>query len=324
MTVSHKLCLALMLAVPACALENADDANQYREAVPVTQSVSVSGPDSASGSSTKGLGDAPSGTAEWYRFTRNVRDGVNVVTAEVLVGVWAIVHTRPTEVGADYAEWGPHTDALEPVTYRFRVDRVADHEYNYKLEGRPKSSKSDADFIPVLTGNGFDKLDPRHGDGSFTIDLDAAKQLDPDRHQNDSGTVKITHDLPPTITEQNAALPRTISAELRPQGEAWIDITSVAKEDETGTLAVNAHADTDDSKMTKLEDVTVNSQWRADGAGRADVSVSGGDLPTTIPVVDATECWGSDFARVYYEDTVGFENTYGDASACVYTQSSGS
>jgi hypothetical protein len=119
-------------------------------------------------------------------------------------------------------------------------------------------------------------------------------------------------------------LPRTISAELRPQGDAWIDITSVAKEDETGTLAVNAHADTDDSKMTKLEDVTVNSQWRADGAGRADVTVSGGDLPTTISVVDATECWGTDFARVYYQDSVGFEQTYGDASACVYTQSSGS
>ena len=318
MNVSTKLLVALLLVAPACNIQKSDDVSEYREAVPVAEAVRVSGPATEPGSSTQGLGDGKAETARWYQFTRGVRDGVNVVTRDVLVGVWAIVQTRPTEVGDDFALWGPYTDALEPVTYRFRVERVAEHEYDYRLEGRPKNSSSEADYRAVLSGKGFGKLDPRHGDGSFVIDLEAAKALDPTRHAKDSGSVKITHDLPRTISRQLGALPRTISAELRPVGDSWLDIESIANEDLTGVLVVDAHTDTDDSKLTKLEDVTVASQWRADGAGRADISVSGGDLPTSISVVDATECWSTDFARVYYSDTVGFEPNFGEVSACAY------
>jgi hypothetical protein len=76
--------------------------------------------------------------------------------------------------------------------------------------------------------------------------------------------------------------------------------------------------DIDDSKQTKLEDVTVESRWNQTGAGRADITIKGGDLPASISEVDAKECWGVDFSQSYYEDSVNFAPTAGDPNSCVY------
>ena len=67
-------------------------------------------------------------------------------------------------------------------------------------------------------------------------------------------------------------------------------VVSDARADRTGTLSVDAHADTDESKASLLEDVSLLSRWHADGAGRADLAISGGDLPASIPLVTTSEC----------------------------------
>jgi hypothetical protein len=74
----------------------------------------------------------------------------------------------------------------------------------------------------------------------------------------------------------------------------------------------------DDSKMTELEDIAIDSRWRAEGAGRADIVIAGGDLPAAPGLVSAVECWGSDFTRSYYSDSINFEPSEGQPSACVY------
>jgi hypothetical protein len=321
-------CAVAINLLSGCALQKKDDADEFRDAVPQSAAVSLSGPDTASGSTSTAsappargaLSTTPTPTpyATWYGFTRAERDGVNAVTADVLGSVWLIIQSEPSAVATDSATWGPYTDELDPATYRFRVTRVAQDEYDYVFEGRPKASTSDADFQPVLSGHGYGKPHPMHGQGTFTIDLDEAKTLDPYKHPNDSGSVVIVHDLPHDFTENLAALPRTITATVTPQGEAHYSVESVANLDHTGTIHVVAHVDIDPSKMTKLEDVTVDSRWNATGAGRADITISGGDLPASTPMVDAVECWGTDFTESYYNDTVGFAPTAGDVSACVY------
>jgi len=318
--------LCLTLALGGCMLEKRDDVSEYREAIPAKDAVAVDGPESAQGESSSRSGargllaDAPAGAnwAEWYAWTRNVRDGVNAVTAVILGSVHYIVHTEPTEVGDDSATWGPYTDALEPATWRFRATRVAEHEIDYVLEGRPKTSTDESDYRAVLWGKGFSKRHEKHGDGGFTIDLDVARELDPLKHQDDSGTVKIEHDLPPDISTRIGALPRVITAEVSPAGEQWVRVTSRANEDHTGELDTDAFVDIDENKMTAPEDVHILSRWRADGAGRADIVIAGGDLPATIELVEAVECWGTDFTRVYYDDSVDFAPTEGDATACAY------
>jgi hypothetical protein len=322
--------LGAAVLLTGCLLEKQDDAEEYREAVPRREAVLVAGPETeaASDSETASLSGAtraqaerPLGRAEvakWYGFTRAVRGGVNAVTAWVLGSVWVIVHGEPSAVKDGEATWGPYTDALEPVSYRFRVTRVAEAEYDYVLEGRPKASQSDADYRTVLDGHGFGKGHEQHGEGEFTIDLSAARELDPFGRDGDSGTVHIVHrlaDLAP------GALPRVIEAEVTPdpavERESYT-VRSEAKDDGTGTLRVVARADVDDSKATELENVTVESRWRADGAGRADIVIAGGDIPADPGQITAVECWGADFTRSYYSDALAFEPTEGEASACVY------
>lgn len=322
--------------LPGCMLEKQDDGEAFREAVPQREAIVVAGPETdataATATQSTSLSEAlarhaqaarPLGRgdfAKWYGFTRAVRGGVNSVTAWVLGSVWAIVQVQPTSVKDGEAIWGPYTDALEPVTYRFRVTRVAEAEYDYVLEGRPKASSSDADFRVVLDGHGFGKQHAQHGEGQFTIDLSTARELDPFGRDKDSGTVRIVHHLPHDI-ESGDALPRTIRAEVTPDpavDRESYTVDSVANEDGTGTLDVVAKSDVDESKTTALEDVKVGSRWRKDGAGRADITISGGDIPADPGVVTAVECWGTDFTRSFYTDSVSFAPTEGEASACVY------
>ncbi|HEX2670142.1 MAG TPA: hypothetical protein VHM25_04680, partial [Polyangiaceae bacterium] len=182
----------------------------------------------------------------------------------------------------------------------------------------PKASTDDADFRPVLTGHGYGKPHPLHGQGEFTIDLDVAKSLDPLAHADDSGTVHVDYDLPRDFLENPDFLPRSITAKVDPAGEAVYTVESLAKVDHTGSIHVDAHVDIADSKDTKLEDVVIDSRWNAAGAGRADIDFSGGDLPASTPMVDAVECWGTDFTQSYYNDSVNFSPTVGVETACVY------
>ncbi|HEY6077678.1 MAG TPA: hypothetical protein VIW29_02680 [Polyangiaceae bacterium] len=336
--------LGASLLLPGCMLEKRDDGAEFREAVPQREAVVVAGPEDGGGGdrSTASIGEIrgtqASGPAsrpdysKWYAFTRVVRDGVNTVTGAVLGSVWLVVHSEPTSVEEGEAVWGPYSDALEPATYRFRVRRMAEAEYDYVLEGRPKTSTSDGDYRAVLEGHGYGKRHELHGEGEFTIDLDAARALDPFQHRDDSGSVRVVHHLPGDISEHLDALPRTIIAEVTPDpavNPESYSVTSTANEDGTGTLQVVAKADVDDTKTTQLEDIAVDSRWRGDGAGRADILISGGDIPAQLAAVgagaptdnetvSAVECWGADFARSYYADSIGIEPTEGDALACVY------
>jgi len=316
-----------LCAATGCTLDKLDDgADAFRDSVPKTESIALSGPDSSSTRSTavavpsrRTLAIPPTlPYAKWYGFTREMRQGVNQITADVLAGVWTILQVPPSTINQDTASWGPHTDELEPVTHRFRITRVALDEYDYRLDGRPKTSTDEADFRAVLTGHGYGKAHALHGKGEFRIDLDVAKSLDPFAHANDSGSVQVSYELPHDFRESPDLLPRTITAKVDPAGEAWFTVESSALVDHTGRIHVDAHVDIAESKDTKLEDVVIDSHWAASGAGRADIDFSGGDLAGSVPMVDAVECWGTDFMQSYYYDSVAFAPTVGEESACVY------
>ncbi|HTQ05436.1 MAG TPA: hypothetical protein VMI54_16345 [Polyangiaceae bacterium] len=319
--------LAFVLAstgLPACSLQKAET-NEFQEALPEQGSVNVDGPDSmqadmSTAAGTRGtLADGATSTpAYWYSFTRDVRDGVNAVTAVVLVSVWVVVHTDPSELDADHAVFGPYDgDSLDPARYRLTVTRIGDHHFRYVLAGQEKSG---GDYLNVLDGDGYSLASGLHGQGQFVLNLDNAKTLDPSRHENDSGTVTIVHDLPANVGQVPDALPRTITATVSPAGQASLDITSFAHVDHTGEIDLTAHTDIDPSHTTALEDVTLVSRWQATGAGRADIGISGGDLPAAgLDAVNAVECWGPDFSSVYYTDSANIQPTTGSPAECVFS-----
>ena len=306
---------AFIAGTAGCSFAN-DDPDRFREAIPQASEVEVSGPDGSeqaqtgASASTAGSGAEPWATGPWakyYGFTRHVRTGVNAVTAVILGGAWIIVHTEPSDVGDHEATWGPYSDALSPVSWRFRVTEVGAHEYDYFLEGRPKASSSDGDYRAVLSGKGYGRRHDKHGDGTFSVDLDTARELDPFEHGDDSGVLTITHRL--STPELN------VTAEMRPSAaESWWTASSTRHADGTGSLLVTALDDADDSGTTALEDISIDSKWRADGVGRADITLTGGDVGPAV--VTAVECWDTDFMRSYYSDSVAWEPTEGEESAC--------
>jgi hypothetical protein len=89
--------------------------------------------------------------------------------------------------------------------------------------------------------------------------------------------------------------------------------------DGAGDMVFAFHGDTDD-EGTAAEDAVIRSRWLADGAGRADVRLSGGDVSTTVSVT-ASECWDDGFAVVYYGDSVGWLPTEGSQSSCAFADS---
>jgi len=312
------------VSLGACVSQPDEGLESIRQALPQAQRVQLKGPEDTAQSSSASATDAGAAPAnapyaKFYVFTREVRDGVNRITAAVLGTAWWIVNTKPTTLEGQEAIWGPFTDSLEPATWRFRVTHQAELQYDYVLEGRPKTSTSDQDYRTVLSGVGYAKGDAKHGDGTFTIDLDAARALDPVAHPNDSGTITVEHDLPPTFTSEIAPLPRTIQVSLVPRNTAaYLDILSIAREDQTGTLIVDGLADTDENKQTALEDVTVKSEWNALGEGRSDVTLSGGDVPAALSPVTLVECWDQQFKQSYYKDSAGFATATGEPSACAF------
>lgn len=310
-------------AVAACTLEKEHAADEYREAVPKAEAVSVDGPASSDGSletaaRSRGALAAGGEPARWYRFTRDLRDGVNGVTALILGSVAWVIHTEPTELAEGKAVWGPYpAEGLEPVSWRLTVTRIEEHHYRYVLDGRPKASTSEADFLTVLDGDGYAKVSEHHGDGAFVVNLENAKRLDPSRHARDTGTVRIEHDLPRDISRHIGALPRFITADVTPDAGHWLSVTSSAFADGTGAIDLTGLVDIDDAG-TLAEDLSIQSRWQRTGAGRSDISISGGDVPPAFSPARAAECWGEDFGRVYYESSFEDPASIGDPAACAY------
>lgn len=301
-----------VLAV-GCAPKEEDDAERFREALPVQDEVALRVPSNqgTTSSTSQGLRIATAGStnastnATYYELTREFTAGVDGATALILGGVWAIVHLPPTTIEPKRAVWGPgQANALEPAVWRFTVNEVGDKEYDYVLEGQPKAGGT---WLPVLRGHGYGKERTEHKQGWFSVDNDNYRALEPTRGK-DYGTTKITYDL--------RQLPATILAELRPgDGRGFVDFKVTHDVGGAGSITITGQGDLDDSKATKMEDIAIVSRWASDGSGRADASLANGDMPQKV---EATECWSTAFARVYYKDTVDYEAPTGDVTQCSF------
>jgi hypothetical protein len=292
-------------------MANLDDGDRFREPIPETARVSLALPGTSAASpapATLAYSEAAE-NAKFYEFTRAMADGVDGVTRSILGSIWIVVHTRPTTVGAHEATWGPGADnALSPVVWRLKVTQVGDRIFDYELDGRPKASNAEADYLAVLKGRGYGRSHPEHRNGYFLVDHDAAEKLDPAR-PHDHGTTKITHHL--------SAWPATLAVEIRPTpAPNWADVTVTHQQDGSGAVDVSALTDIEETnKDGKLEDIIMHNRWANTGSGRADVQISGGSVPM---LVKATECWSSQFDRSYYTDSAGLAPTVGDPASCVF------
>ncbi|MES1204530.1 MAG: hypothetical protein ABUS79_01210 [Pseudomonadota bacterium] len=310
--------LALSLALGACAPK--DDADEFREGVPLREDVTIVVPgastqQSALTTSGGGVAEIKSALlgerADLYKLTRDITFMVNGGTAAVLTLVKTITEYPPSSVGMDVAVWGPHTNPLSPNTWRLTVNRLGPGQFQYTLEAKPKTA-NDTAYLTILAGHhnvanpGTHRRGhnlPAFGSGDFDVDWDAAQMLP--EHDDNVGKAHFVYSRPSATSDVS------------------IDVTfTQVMDDETGMLidAQYGYVETPGAggsfqfTLTKnaivttaaLETLTVRSRWQETGAGRSDVKFGGGDLGATQAT--ASECWDTNFLSVYQT------NSYGDAA----------
>jgi hypothetical protein len=310
-----------LLVAAGCSVAQTQpsDSERFKEAIPDQKSVALAVPDSNGGavgtqSTSLHLLSGGSGTAsaQYYTLTRDLSRAVDGGSILVLGLIVAIVNQPVTTLEDKRAVWGPgSSSALEPAVYRFTVEEVAPLEYDYRLEGRPKTSTAEADFANVMYGHGYGNAHPLRRQGWFAVDNDAWHGID--GAHLDRGAVKITFDLAhiDDATKNNVLVAETLRA---PAGMWRIGVTH--KPDGSGLVDLDSIADISQPKNGTLETVSLKSRWINSGAGRGDATIQGGDVPAGA-MVTATECWGADFLRVYYKDSAAISPEFGAVSSCI-------
>jgi hypothetical protein len=305
---SHPMMTKTLFVAAAAAsligcIKQDDTPDAIQRAIPTSEQVSIKLP----GGQQRTIGQL----ADWYVATRGVTRTFNGGTAWVLVLIHTIVQFPATSVEKDTYTWGPFSDALDPAEYKLEVRDAGNKTYEYKLSGRAKTS-AEGDFTVIIDG----LADARNGDlgsGSFLVDFDAGRRVNPIDAGDARGSVGASYDL--------AA--RHLDLDITSVDDRGNPVTAfyAYNETEDGGGDMVFDVDGEAGGGTAVERITLRSRWLATGAGRADGRITGGDIPAdngSQGEVTASECWNTTFARVYYTDSVNFAPTEGEVGACAF------
>jgi hypothetical protein len=303
------LCVPLALACELPEDESPASDAEFAEAIPDADGVALKVPEANGQALT--AGDAT--VAVYYVLSRNLVRDLNGAVAHVLGLAHAIVSSPATEREPGRRVWGPWTADLEPLAYRFVVERAGADVYDWSLEARPRNDPAAA-FVAVLHGRHHRVL-PHRGDGSFVLDWDAAAAVDPTAGARpyERGQIRATYDnggADTAVALQLAEVP------LREDPATRIDASYAYARTAAGPGELTYGTLLDLDGDAAADRLAVHTRWRADGAGRADVAAAATAWPGLL--VQASECWAGDFLRAYYADNVGGTAAGDEAAACVF------
>jgi hypothetical protein len=247
--------------------------------------------------------------SEFHAATVRIANQVNGGVGNIFRIVEAIRALPPADTdGATYAVWGPSEPrGLERNSFRFTVNKVADGEFDYRLEARPKDATTEDAFVVVFEGTSFPSGEGDGGHGELDVHWGALRSLD--------DTQCMIGDL--HVVWAGDTEPRTLDVTFLEAADGCRDEAPtnatyhyVEAADGAGSLDFaqrrNVHQ-LDESKP--LEEVfAVRSRWLADGAGRSDVRIAEGEIATDLAAnlpasgattVDVVECWDASFTVVH-------------------------
>ena len=294
----HLVAASCALGLVACIKQD-EAPSEIKRAIPTSDQVSIKLPETTA----KSVGQL----ADWYVATRNVTRTFNGGTAWVLVLVHTIVQFPVTTVNGDLYTWGPWSGALDPAEYKLEVRAIPDGTYSYKFSGRSKTA-ANAQFEVLIDGTADPRPGELKGNGEFLLDFDAGKRVNPIDSGDAKGQVNVKYDLAAKhldltiMSTDDKGVPVSADYAYNESADGGGDMVFDVDGNAGGTAA--------------LEKVTLRSRWLANGSGRADLRLTGGDLGTNQAT--GSECWSTTFRRVFYADSVGFAATEGDAAACAF------
>jgi hypothetical protein len=273
--------------------------------------IHVPGTDAATSTSSVRREALLGAQATLYTMTRQIATQLNDAAASFFGQIDDAVASPPSAHDASHAYWGPFTPALSPMTIELAVEHVDAQDYNFFLGGKPKGAP-DSSFTGLLGGSAH-PVDAAHGSGRMEVNFSTMNAIDPTTNPS-TGAIAFVHD--------NTADPRIVDVHFGnflggAASSMPLNATYHYAEhaDSSGSFQFNLLTDFDHDPSGDLEDAALVSRWLASGAGRADMVVQGGSLPTGF-VVHATECWDANFGRVYYTEDVDPTKTEGSVSAC--------
>ncbi|MCA9567866.1 MAG: hypothetical protein KC656_08490 [Myxococcales bacterium] len=250
-------------------------------------------------------------TADSYVWTRNATQHVNGLIGFVLTTVDTITDFQPTYSSDDNEYlWGPWNDGgLDPneTALYVRHDDVAG-TYGWAIIQRPKESTSDADWVPVVAGEATPGETEDTGSGFFVIDFDAIAALNP--AESTTGRFASRYEISADGVSAEAGF-----EDFSENGGPLANALYRYDQDGTGAGAMDLglEADTDD-EGTERETIVLRTRWMADGQGRGDMVVFGGDMGPFV--LAASQCWDSGFDSVY--EVTNLLTEEGDASLCAF------
>lgn len=291
--------IVLSLAATGCVKQDDAPSEAIARAIPTSDQVQIKLPQSQQ----RMLGDL----AGYYVVTRDVTRTLNGGTAWVLILIHAIVQYPVTSTNGNVYTWGPWSDALNPAEYKLDVTDNGDGTYDYVLSGRNKTI-ADSQFEQIIDGHADPRPGELQGNGDFSIDFDAGKRVNPTDSGDAKGQVIAQYDLATRHLDLSAM---STDANGNPAEFTYAYNEAV---DGGGDMVFNVNADV--GGTTASENVVIRSRWLADGQGRGDARLAGGDLGQTTAI--ASECWSSLFRRTFYTDNVSWQPTEGSESDCAF------
>jgi hypothetical protein len=292
------------LSLVACIPHDAPP-DEVAKAIPTSDQVKIKLPETAARVDNAMVGQL----ATYYVVTRDVTRTFNGGAAWVLVLIHTIVQYPVTSTNGNVYTWGPWNgdSALDPAIYKLDVTANADGTFDYVLSGHAKSDTS-AHFLSIIDGHADPRPGELRGNGTFQLDFDAARTVDPIDNANNKGQVDVTYDL--AAKHLDLAIMSTDASGAPVAATYAYDETADGGGDMTFDVLANVGG------TPANEDVTIRSRWLATGAGRGDARVAGGDLGSAQAI--ASECWNTTFERVYYTDSANLQTTEGDPAQCAF------
>ena len=245
-------------------------------------------------------------------LTANLIDESNAWIGEVLAMVDAITDFPPTFADDSQSTvlWGPW---LDNGTYgQLWVQEQDDGSYVWAIEVRPEDSADDA-WTPVLGGEVDAGATDTASTGRFGIDLTAISAAD---GGDTTGQLAVDYAL-----RESGATTTVYVGELSEGDAIPADAATHFDYDEGvgGTMDVIIHADVSEPSNGSEETAIIRTRWTADGEGRGDAYLTGGDLGGLT--YTETECWGGSQGVVFYQNNFLLEME-GEESACVFEEPS--
>lgn len=288
----------LSLAATGCIKQDAPP-DEIARAIPTAEQVRIKLP----ASQARTIGDL----ASYYVVTRDVTRTLNGGTGWVLVLIHGIVQYPVTSMNGNVYTWGPWSDALDPAEYKLDVTDNGDATYDYQLSGRNKTVTG-SQFEVIIDGHADTTAGDLKGNGDFSLDFDAGRRVNPIDSGDAKGKVVVQYDLSARHLEMAAQAP---DASGNP---AMFEYAYNETQGGGGDMVFDATANAGGTALP--ENLVIRSRWQADGAGRGDARLAGGDLGSAQAI--ASECWSSLFRRVFYTDNVNWQPTEGDVAQCAY------